>query len=112
MTITSKIGFGSKTSGKIAIFGKSSDLTGKVVVCLDFVGREFLEKAGLVGVAGVILPSIHWRDFEYFKKLNEFPILILLKFGKLELSADLREKLSKLDGKDAMLDGEHKTLTV
>ena len=122
MTLTTKIGFGAKVQGVMSVFGGSgeqanthhldSSFAGKIVVVLSFVGREFLEKAGLVEVAGVIVPSMHLRDFEYLRGRNEFPLLILTKFGRLELSGDLKEKLSKLDGKKAVLDGDCKTLTV
>lgn len=119
MTISTKIGYGLKVSGEsVVLEGKDGqiatnrlddNLNGKIVVCLSNVGREFLEKAGLVGVGGVILPSLHWRDFEYFHNLNEFPLLILLKFGTLELSGELTEKLKKIDGKKGTIDGEGKT---
>lgn len=112
MTIVTKIGFGKNVAGEIVVFGKNDDLTGKIVICLSNVGREFLEKAGLVGVASVVVPSIHYRDYQYFKELSEFPILVLLKFGKLELEESLKEKLQKLDGKKATLDGESHELKV
>ncbi len=112
MTIVTKIGFGKKVAGEIVFLGNSNDLAGKIVVCLSNVGREFLEKAGLVGVVAVVVPSIHFRDFEYFKNLNDFPLLVLLKFGKLELEENLVEKLQKLDGKKAVLDGEAHLLQI
>lgn len=108
MTVTSKIGFGGKVTGEVTVVSGSldGDASGKIVVSLVFVGREFLEKAGLIGVAAVVVPSMHYRDFAYFQSLNEFPILVLLKFGKLELAGELAEKLEKLDGKKAVLDGK------
>ncbi len=122
MTVSTKIGFGSKVSGEVRVFGAggeaadtrhlNGDLAGKILVVLSVVGREFLEKAGLLEVAGVVVGSLHWRDYDYLQKKGEFPVLVLTKFGRLELSADLKEKLSKLDGKKAVLDGEGKSLTV
>lgn len=108
MTVTSKIGFGGKATSEIAVVSGSLDSSaaGKIVVSLVFVGREFFEKAGLIGVAGIVVPSMHYRDFAYFQGLNEFPVLVLLKFGKLELDKDLEEKLAKLSGKRATLDGK------
>lgn len=105
MTVLTKIGFGKKVTGEIVLLGKGDDLAGKIVLCLSPVGREFLEKAGLVGVAGVIVPSMPYRDYRYFENLNEFPLLVLLKFGKLELEESLLEKMQKLAGKKATLDG-------
>lgn len=108
MTITSKIGFGGKARGEVTVVsgGLDSGAAGKIVVSLVFVGREFFEKAGLIGVAGIVVPSMHYRDFAYFQGLNEFPVLVLLKFGRLDLDKDLEEKLGKLSGQKASLDGK------
>lgn len=106
MTITTKIGFGEKVTAPVVILGQDEDLEGKIVVATKVVGREFLEKAGLLGVAGVVVPSLHWRDYSYFQNLNEYPLLVLLKFGRLDLASDLVEKLEGLAGKKATLDGE------
>ncbi|MBI4099923.1 hypothetical protein HY440_02850 [Candidatus Microgenomates bacterium] len=110
MTVTTKIGFGKKVTGEVAILGREPDLAGKIVIAPAVVGREFLEKATLLGVAGLVVPSLHWRDYEYFRKADEYPILLLLKFGRLDPSDDLVAKLEKLAGKKAILDGENHEL--
>lgn len=113
MTVTTKIGFGPKAVGQIMVTDRLDNAAGgKIVVSLDFVGREFLEKAGLVGVAGLVVPAVHWRDFEHAKNLAEFPLLVLLKFGRLDLQKDLAEKMTKFEGKKGVLNGEEKTLVV
>lgn len=107
MTVSTKIGFGPKVSAPITVVERlDAGCAGKIVISLSFVGMEFLEKAGLVGVAGVVVPALHWRDFEYARKLAEFPLLVLVRFGRLDLQKDLTEKLGKLDGKKGVIDGE------
>lgn len=120
MTISTKIGFGPKVAGEIVVLGKpgeipsgheiNSSLRGKILMVLSYAPRELLEKAGLVGVRGVVVPSIHWRDFDYFEKADDFSLLVLTKFGKLDVSAELVAKLAKLNGKRGELDGEEKKL--
>lgn len=121
MTITTKIGFGPKVNGDIVVLGVkdpvgSRDLNpeveGKIVLFLTSVSREILEKASFLGVCGVVVPSIHFRDYEYFAKHGEFTLLVLCKFGMLSAEPELIKKLSPLSGKRAELAGEEKTLTV
>ena len=77
----------------------------------DYVPREFLEKASLVGVRGLVVPSMHYRDYDYFVKADDFSLLVLTKFGKLEVSSELATKLAKLDGKKGNLDGDKHELS-
>lgn len=121
MTISTKIGFGKKVSGEVRIIGKNGpvdsrdlmpELEGKIVVFLSWVSRETLEKANFLGVCGVVVPSIHARDFDYYSKTHDFSLLVLVKFGKLDIPNELAKKLSPLEGKKGELDGEGKTLTV
>lgn len=121
MTLTSKIGFGKKVSGLVSLIGQDgevvqtravdADLSGKILVILGFAGREVLEKAGLLGAAGVVVLSMHWRDFAYFQKFGDFTLLVLARFGKAGSERAVAEKLKKLEGEEAVLDGEAKTLT-
>lgn len=122
MTVSAKIGFGRKVKGEIVVLGEpgvavesylvNSSLSDKILLLLSYAPRELLEKAGLVGVRGVIVPSIHWRDFNYFKDSDDFTLLVLTKFGKLDVSKELSGKLLKLNGKEGELDGEGKKLEV
>ncbi|MCL4390126.1 MAG: hypothetical protein M1484_03650 [Patescibacteria group bacterium] len=111
MTITGKIGFGAKVSGKIAVDPEVNlELEGKIAVFTRFVPRATLEKAGVVGAVGVVVPTMHWRDFEYFQNLGDFPVLVLLKFGDQDAGKELAEKLEKMDGKNGEIDGDNKIL--
>lgn len=122
MTISVKIGFGKKVSGDILLFGgkgspvSSRDLTeeinGKIVVFLKFVPREFVEKAGFLGAVGIMVPSMHWRDFDYFSKTGDFSLLLLMKFGRMDVPEELTKKMEALNGKMGTMDGENKTLSV
>lgn len=121
MTVSTKIGFGPKVAGEIVVLGRpgevpasyeiNASLSGKILMILSYAPRELLEKASLVGVRGVVVPSIHFRDYDYFAKADDFSLLVLTKFGKLDISLELVTKLAKLSGKRGELDGEDKTLT-
>ena len=119
MTVSTKIGFGKKISGEIIVLTQAADthqvnssFSGKILLLLSYAPREFLEKASFVGATGIILTSMHYRDFEYFKNNGDFSLLVLSKFGKLGIDKDLATKLTKLDGEKGQLDGEKKTLTI
>lgn len=122
MTFSGKIGFGDRVSAEIVVLGEpgeslsshviDSPLAGKILICLSFMGREAMEKAGLVGVKGLVLPSIHFRDYNYLQNLNEFSVLVLTKFGKIKLGSEVSSKLSKLSSEKGILDGEEKKLIV
>ena len=119
MMVQTKIGFGPVASGEIEVLGETGasvnssqiDFTqeGKILLFLCPVSRSLLEKASLVGAIGAIVPSMHFRDYDYFQGLKEFPLLVVLKFGNLDLDSEMTEKLRKLAGKKGKLDGEKKT---
>lgn len=102
MTFISKIGFGPKVEGEIVV---NDFVPGKISVFTTHLHREQLEKAGLVGILGLAVPSIHFRDFDYLRKLSEFPLLVLSKFGNLDTPKELIGKLEKLRGRHAELNG-------
>jgi hypothetical protein len=116
MNISSKIGFGKKVSGEIVLFGgrgkevASRELTteifGKIVVFLNYVPKEFVEKASFLGAIGIVLPSMHFRDYDYFLKTGDFSLIILMKFGRMDVPEELISKLDRLSGKQGELDGE------
>jgi hypothetical protein len=69
-----------------------------------------LEKAGVVGAAGVVVSSLHFRDYEYFRQQGGLTLLVLTKFGEEPLSAEGKEKILKMAGREAVLDGGEKKL--
>jgi hypothetical protein len=117
-----KIGFGPKVTAKAIVLGKPGDsvdayritreMAGKVLIVLSPVSPEFLEKVAFVGVQAVVTPSIHFRDYVRFAESGDLTLLVLLKFGNLEIPEELARKLSKLDGETVSVDGEEKTLSV
>lgn len=120
MEISTKIGFGGKFKGEIVFIPGEilpthtidTTISGKILVTACWVGREFVEKAELIGAAGIVVPSIHWRDFNYFQKNLSCPLLVILKFGKLNADLNLADKLLKLNGKKGEIDGETKILRI
>ena len=121
MTVRTKIGSGPKVSGKIAVVGSLDkpagtgevdfSLAGKIVVCPTHVSRELLEKMSVVKAAGMVAASVHWRDYEGVRDAEDPSLLVLLRFGSLNVSSELEKKLAKLDGKMGTLDGNAKELT-
>lgn len=117
-----KIGSGPKVSGPAVVLGKpgdkvdaykvTRDMEGKILIVLSPVSPEFLEKVAFVGVLAVVTPSMHFRDFVRFTDYSEMTLLVLLKFGNLEIPDELARKLAKLDGETVMVDGENKILAV
>ena len=122
MIITCQIGFGPKVTGEFVVLGKIGEvlstqiidrkLLGKILVLKGFATRTILEKAGLVGIVGAVVPSMHYRDYKYFQDLNDFPILVMQEFGRTAATGELASKLDKLGGKKGELDGEQKSLKV
>ncbi len=117
MSLSAKIGFGGKARGKAVVLAAGEgyranlDLSGKIVVLLDLPSRELLEKLSLVGIGGLVAPTIHYRDYLQLISEGEFPLLILKQFGKLDVKEDLVSKLGKLEGVEVTIDGEGKELS-
>jgi hypothetical protein len=120
VVLETKIGFGGKVKGEAVVLGKiddavdsyriTKDYEGKVLILLSPVSREFLEKVNFIGVVGVVTPSMHYRDFERFRETADFSLLIVNKFGNLELTREQGKELSALSGKIVELDGNAATL--
>lgn len=119
MTITSKIGFGENVSGNLVVFKdgvRSSDLTfeqsGKIAAFFDSPARELIEKARFTGVLGVIVPAVHFRDYDYFRTQGDFVMMVIQRFGNGSLAAEVKEKILRLDGKKVNLVNEGHELKV
>ncbi len=120
--IKTKIGFGPMAGGVAVVLGRpgdsvdayqvTRDITGKVLIALSPVSPEFLEKVAFVGAVAVVVPSIHYRDYCRLSHDADLTLLVLLKFGNLEIPEELAKKLAKLNGEIVTVDGENKTLSV
>ncbi|KKU91841.1 MAG: hypothetical protein UY21_C0009G0032 [Microgenomates group bacterium GW2011_GWA1_48_10] len=121
MSISAKIGFGPKVSGEAVFLGAaqevathhlSLDLTGKILILPRWVGKEFVQKADFVGVLGVVVPAMHYRDFDYFRKQGGLTLLVVEQFGELDASPESAKKLASFDRRQVVVDGEEKTLVL
>lgn len=118
MTITSRIGFGENVSGNLIVLKdvRSPDLTfdqsGKIVAFFDSPARELIEKARFTGVLGLIVPSVHFRDYDYFRTQGDFAMMVVQRFGNGSLAAEAKEKILRLDGKKVNLVNEGHELKV
>ncbi len=119
MILNSKIGFGGGANGEIVVLPEdvktedlTMDLAGKVLIFLTSPSKEILEKTRFLGVSGVVVPEMHFRDFEYFKEMGEFVIIVLQRFGVGPLEKELKDKLSKLSGKKGEVNGEQHEIKI
>src|SRR3989344_123725 len=110
MNITTKIGFGENVSGNLVVFKdgvRSADLTfeqsGKIVAFFESPAKELIEKARFTGVLGVIVPAVHFRDYDYFRKQEDFAMMVIQKFGNGPLADEAKEKILRLNGKKVNL---------
>lgn len=117
-----KIGFGPKVTGQAIVLGKPGDavdayritqeMAGKVLIVLSPVSPEFLGKVVFIGAVAVVTPSIHFRDYVRLAESGDLTLLVLLKFGNLEIPEELARKLGKLDGEMVTVDGGEMTLSL
>lgn len=108
------IGFGNPVSAQAVVFSEkisgntsflTSDLKGKIVVCLGQVGEEFLVKSSFLGLAGIVVPSIHYRDLEKIvRDSSSMFVGVVKRFGLVELSSEEKEKFSKFEGKTVKIE--------
>lgn len=83
-----------------------SSLEGKIAVCLAPVGREFLHKALFLGLAGVVAPSVHYKDWISINPDDGMPVFVMKKFGIVELSDKEKGGLAGFDGKKIRISKE------
>lgn len=85
----------------------SQELKGKIVVCTDPVGKEFIAKALYLGIAGLVLPSIHYRDLWGFTGGEEITIVLLKKFGEEALTEAEQKDVGHWNGKKLTISKEN-----
>ena len=83
-----------------------SSLEGKIAVCMAPVGREFLHKSLFIGLAGVVAPSVHYKDWISINPDDGMPVYIMKKFGIVELSDKEKGELAGFDGKKIKISKE------
>lgn len=101
------IGIGPGASGQCSILEKEqsgeaglldSSLKNGILICLTPAGRELLHKADYLEVAGLIVPSVHYRDLEQIAG-SGVTVVVLKKYGEEELSDVEKGELRKLNGR-------------
>lgn len=58
----------------------SSQFQGNILVCQVQPDREFIHKAIFLGIAGLVVPGLHYRDLKSVNP-NELTIVMLKRFG-------------------------------
>ncbi|MEW6687056.1 MAG: glutamate mutase L [Candidatus Edwardsbacteria bacterium] len=114
------IGFGSENSGEIALLNEMEDLDdsskNKVVVTYKPINDKFLTKADILGIAGIIAPSIENKDWVgfYGQEIGvaltgdediSFVLILTEGFGKIEMDEACRKFFTEVNGKIASLSG-------
>lgn len=96
------IGFGKDASGEVVFWSSQKNISvhldaslmGKILICQTLPDREFLAKASFLGLAGLVVPGIHYRDV--IVKNLDLTILVLGRFGQLGYTKDVEERLRGL----------------
>ena len=92
---------------------RSVDLTteysGKILICQGAPDREFIHKAIFLGIAGLVVPGLHYRDLKSVDPV-ELTIVMLGRFGNQQFETRDWTQLSSLNGKKigiSRLDDQH-----
>lgn len=102
MKLSKRLGIGPTVSGTAVVLSpdkcletSSLDATneGKILVCQAYVGRELIAKATFLGVAAIVVPSIHYRDLASFATNPEISIVLVKRFGEEELTGEERQDM-------------------
>ncbi len=114
------IGFGPEASGEIVLFGEKEfqweAIKGKVVVCFEPVGEDFLRRCAETGASGIVAPSLDNIDWVRFggSELGvaltgdeDIPFCLVLTegFGRIEMNEAHRSFLRSAQGRYASLIG-------
>lgn len=117
MKLKLAIGTGKELSGEAVVLADlqcgetahlDSSLDGKIGVCLASVGREFLHKCLFLGLAGIVTPGVHYKDWISINPDDGMPVFVIKKFGIVELSDREKGDLTGFNGKKIKISQEEK----
>lgn len=104
------IGIGHGAKGKAMILHSSmvrsvelnSHHNGLILICQDLPDREFIHKAIFLGVAGLVVPGLHYRDLKSINE-NELTVVMLARFGVEKIDEKKWERLKTLENREIFL---------
>lgn len=117
-------GLGKAREGIVKIIAKPNEFIipqkidascqGRVVVGGSYLDRAAIEKALTVGVKGIVVGGIDYKDFISLGVNSDVGITIVVTegFGKVSMGKDILEAFNKLNDKFAFINGLEKTIIV
>lgn len=112
-TITGTVGLGKAREGLIKIIAQSTEFVipqmidgscqGKIIVGGAHIERAAIEKALTVGVKGIVVGGIDYRDFVSLGVQSDVGLTIIVTegFGNVKIGRDIFEAFTKLNDKYA-----------
>ncbi len=122
--ITGAVGLGKSREGIIKVIGKPTEFIlpqkidatcqGRVLVGGAHIDRAAIEKALTIGVKGVVVGGIDYRDFISLGVTSDVGITIIVTegFGTVSMGNDIYEAFNKLNDKFAFVNGSERTILV
>lgn len=91
-----------------------SSCQGKIIVGGSYLQRATIEKALTLGVKGIVVGGIDYRDFVSLGVNSDVGITIIVTegFGNVAMGKDIYEAFNKLNDKFAFINGLEKTVLV
>ncbi len=117
-------GLGKAREGIVKIIAKPNEFIipqkidascqGRIVVGGSYLDRAAIEKALTVGVKGIVVGGINYKDFISLGVNSDVGITIVVTegFGKVSMGKDVLEAFNKLNDKFAFINGLEKTIIV
>ncbi len=122
--IKGTVGLGKSREGVIKIIGKPGDFIipqrldsscqGKIVVGGAHLDRASIEKALTLGVKGIVVGGIDYRDFMSLGVTSDVGITIIVTegFGTVTMGKDIFEAFNKVNDKFAFANGLERTILI
>jgi hypothetical protein len=122
--ITGAAGLGKSREGIIKIIGKPNEFIlpqkidascqGRILVGGAHLDRAAIEKALTIGVKGIVVGGIDYRDFISLGVTSDVGITIIVTegFGTVTMGTDIFEAFNKLNDKFAFINGMERTVLV
>lgn len=87
---------------------------GKIIVGGAMLDRAAIEKALTVGVKGIVVGGINYRDFLSLGIESDIGLTVIITegFGKVPMGKDIFEAFNKLKDKFAFINGHEKTVLI
>ncbi|MDP2671217.1 MAG: hypothetical protein Q8P13_02020 [bacterium] len=122
--VAAPIASGKERDGALKVVGSHNDFllpqhidasaSGKIIVGGALVERATIEKALTVGVHGIVVGGINYRDFLSLGVGSDVGLTVLVTcgYGAFPMGEDIHDKLKALEGYFAFISGEKAKLVI